>query len=384
MSQEVRGQVKDRVSDQGIAAGVVTLVGVADGRLIGHVAVGPQGQYAFRVPGAGRYLLQFIGPGYGPSTTGEFTLAAGETRIVALPATPLPAVALDTVVVEGLRVPARLQGFYQRRAAGLGEFVTRDEINALNALKTTDILYGTEGVSVVRFGAGVRVASRQDPTACARTDGPSGPLVFLDGFFLGTGMQLDLDALLGVHTIDAVEIYSGAAEVPPEFGRSGAECGVVGLWTRAAVPEPVVASTPFEAGGQIGTWVSSQGLQETRFGVRVVIGLRTKLEMSVVINQLVVGLETGTAGTDRSGTQIVLALRGQPLGQRLPLYLGGGLTFLSLHRSQTAVDDEQHFLGLGGLILRSGRLRPFVEIHALDPLGDAQINVYTGATIRLY
>ena len=383
MSQEVRGQVRDRATGAGVSNGVVTLVDAVDGRLLGHVAVGPQGQYAFRVPRPGAYLLQFVGPGYGPFASGEFTLAPGETRIVPLPAASLPAAVLDTVVVAGRRVTVRLQRYHERRAAGVGEFITREQIDRLSPVVTTDILQQTAGVNVVRVGPGLRVASRQDPATCARTDQPSGPLVFLDGLFLGNGMGLNLDGLLMARAIEAVEVYSGAGDVPPEFERSGAECGVVGLWTRAAAPEPIAVPV-FEAGGQFGTWVTSQGLAEGRFGGRIVIGFTSGVEMMAAVSRLVLGLETGTAGTDRTGTQVTVAARVRPLGRQSSLYVGAGGTFLSFQRSLGIVDDEEYFFLMAGLVARKGRFRPFLETQVLDPVGEPQIHAYTGVTIRLY
>lgn len=385
-AQEVRGQVWDRINNRGVSDGVVTLV-AAGGTIVARAAVGPQGQYAFRAPDAGRYVLQFAGPGYGVSAT-EFTLAAAETRILRLEVTPLPPAELDTVVVEGQPVPRRLSGFHQRRASGLGEFITREQIEASNPRVLTDVLRRTSGVEVVRFDGGARIASRRDPTLCGGMRGAAlvGPLMFLDGTFLGNGMEADMDALLSIQTIEAVEVYSGATTVPPEFNRSGAECGVVALWTRpgAAVETPYVR--PVDFGAQVGGWIVSGGMQEGRVGGRAIIGIWPGVEMTAAVNAIVSGLETGNAGTNRTGSQIVLAPRGRPLGERSPWYVGGGFTYLSLSESRFGADEEDHLLAMTGVSLRRGRASPFVEVQLLDPFdpGDAQVHWYAGVTLRLY
>jgi hypothetical protein len=385
--QEVRGQVWDRIASRGVSQGVVTLVST-DGDILARGAVGPQGQYAFRAPAAGSYVVQFVGAGYG-HTAREFTLAAAETRILRIEVTPLPQAELDTVVVEGRPVPRRLSGFYQRQATGLGEFITREQIEQWNPLVTTDILRRTQGVSVVRFADGVRVASRRDPTLCAglRAGVQMGPLVFLDGAYLGAGTEVDIDALLAAQSIEAVEVYSGAAELPVEFNRLGADCGIVALWTRVgAAVEAAPYVRPVEIGPQAGAWVVSRGLQEGRVGARLTIGVSPTLEISAALNGIIEGFHSGSAGTNRRGTQFMLTPRARPLGDRSPWYVGAGFTHLSLEESAFRTVEEDHVLVVTGLSLRTGRARPFAEIQVLSPFdpGDAQIHLSAGVAIRVY
>ncbi|HXV85923.1 MAG TPA: TonB-dependent receptor, partial [Gemmatimonadales bacterium] len=365
--------MRNRESGAGVSHGIVMLLDAVDGRILGHVPVGQQGQYAFRLPQIGAYLIQYVGPGYGPFASREFTLAPGETRVMGLEVGPLPPSAHDSVLVAGTAVPARLRTFYERRASEVGEFLMRQQIDRMNAIVTTDLLSPLSGVSVVRVGAGQRVASRQDPARCGRTNAPAGPVLFLDGVFIGRGMGVNLDVLLVPSVIEAAEVYSGALGIPPGLERDGAECGVVALWTRASPPAAV--ETPvFEAGAQFGTWVASGGLAEGRFGVKVVISLVTGIEITAGVNRLVTGLETGTAGTDRTGTQVSVGARFRPLGRRSPVYLGAGATFVSFQRTLDLINDEEHIFLFGGVVLPKGRLRPFVEAQVLSPFGETQLH----------
>jgi hypothetical protein len=59
------------------------------------------------------------------------------------------------------------------------------------------------------------------------------PLVYLDGAFLGSTSEFDLDGTVTAAELVAVEVYRGITEVPPLFDvAGGAQCGVVALWTQ--------------------------------------------------------------------------------------------------------------------------------------------------------
>ena len=385
--QQVRGQVKDRDTDAPVSLGIIMLLS-GDGDIVARTAVGPQGQYAFHVPRAGRYLLQFVGPGYGPLGSGEFSVGAAETRVFGLQVRRLPAVALDTLTVAGQHVPRRLSAFYERRAFGTGEFLTRQEVQQSAPTVLTDVLRRTTGVTVVSNDLGTRLAG-QDPASCPpAVVGRAGPLVFVDGVFLGDGTAVDVDGLMSVHIIEAVEVYGGARLPPPEFDREGSECGVVALWTRAdAVPvAPVEIQHPVEVGTQIGGWIGGGGVQEGRMGLRLVIGTVPGIEISPSVSYIAPGAAIGSPGTDRSGSQLVLAVRVHPLSDESSWYVGGGLTFLSLSNSRLNTDDEDHLVVLTGYAWRLGPARPFVELHVMRPVkpADAQVHAYTGVAIRIY
>jgi hypothetical protein len=116
---------------------------------------------------------------------------------------------------------ARLRGFHQRRQAGFGRFLTRQDIDKRDARESKDLLRGVPGVRVT----GNRI---QMTTGTSR-----GCVVqyFVDGLHI---VQSSSEVLMGFRPrdIEGIEIYRGPAETPPEFSRGGAECGVIALWTR--------------------------------------------------------------------------------------------------------------------------------------------------------
>ena len=136
------------------------------------------------------------------------------------------AVELDPllVVTEARSRNLDAAGFYDRRARGVGRFVSRDDITSSNALRASDLFRTMPGVrmsSSGRFGEDGVVLLRGGCVAD----------VFLDG--VRTNSPFPMDALVGPMDLDGVEIYHGS-EVPPRFGPS--QCGAVVIWTH--LPNP--------------------------------------------------------------------------------------------------------------------------------------------------
>ena len=66
----------------------------------------------------------------------------------------------------------------------------------------------------------------------AKERGGCPPLFFLDGRYMGTVDETDIDQVLSVSVIEAVEAYGSAATMPVEYNRTGSACGVIVVWTR--------------------------------------------------------------------------------------------------------------------------------------------------------
>jgi len=148
----------------------------------------------------------------------------------------------DTVVVEMDRLPQRLaaaevkaaaarqrlglRDFEQRRAGGLGEFVTRADIVARNTNRPSDVLRDTRGVQLVKVrsgGFGVRFAaySARHPNCT--------PALWLDGQ-LAPAMEVDD---LTANDIEAMELYENWSSTPFQFVKGPTlPCGTIVVWTR--------------------------------------------------------------------------------------------------------------------------------------------------------
>lgn len=138
-------------------------------------------------------------------------------------------------MIEGVMVKARdlrsslgFGSFEDRRAQGLGLYVTRQEITDRNTLRLSDVLRGQRGVYLLRLSAGsygVRFSSFQSRRNCA-------PELWIDGQ-RARGMEIDD---IPANTVEAIELYRSAATTPFQFtvadGASTQRCGTVVIWTR--------------------------------------------------------------------------------------------------------------------------------------------------------
>ena len=141
------------------------------------------------------------------------------------------------VVVEGDRrrrlFERRMRPFYERRERGFGDFFTRSEIEERNPREFTDVLRGVPGVVLIRDNFSVQVRFSRSMKGLGGGTGCSSPQIYLDGAVLGAaGAYVNLDYLVRPEQLEAIEVYKGPAEVPPEFGMTGSACGVIVIWTR--------------------------------------------------------------------------------------------------------------------------------------------------------
>ena len=132
---------------------------------------------------------------------------------------------LDAVRVTARTLYSRRQAeIEQRRRRGFGHFIMRDELERSAAARVTDVLrrvpgvrvYATQGSDLVTFVRG------------GSASGPCRPTVFMDGHRLGSDENLDF--LATVNSLEAIEVYTSAAQAPVEYWGGG--CGAIVLWTR--------------------------------------------------------------------------------------------------------------------------------------------------------
>ena len=118
-----------------------------------------------------------------------------------------------------------IRGFHDRRARGLGTFITREQIDARSTSRPSDVLRTIPGVRLVRVPGGLGI--RFITSAIVRRD--CVPMMWLDGQ-RAPGMELD-DVLAS--DVEGIELYSGPSTTPLMFS-PGAEttCGTIVVWTR--------------------------------------------------------------------------------------------------------------------------------------------------------
>jgi hypothetical protein len=164
--------------------------------------------------------------GYEPQR--ETIVATGGPRdsvLVVLVAQP---VVLAGVPVSAAEDHRRLgvKGFYERRARGVGAFITRDDLEARHARVPTDAL-NLPGVALVhgRYGTAVRFTTGSNMRRnCA-------PTLWVDG---QRAPNMELDEI-PVDDIEGIELYHGPSITPAQFwlgNRSNTTCGTIVVWSR--------------------------------------------------------------------------------------------------------------------------------------------------------
>lgn len=212
-------------------------LGAADVSVVGtgaRVVTGANGRFRMlRVP-PGQYVLVVRRVGYAP-TSGIIEVPSGDTLRLSYTLIPSTRM-LDTVRTQARRVTMRMLDFEQRRQQGVGQFITQEEIERRGSMQTSDYLRYMRGVQVstntTRAFGGTQVYSRREGGGF---DGNQQqqfcPMqVMLDGIILPR--YFDLDLLPPPKQIAGIEVYAGAATIPPQFGGVDRRCGVVAVWTR--------------------------------------------------------------------------------------------------------------------------------------------------------
>lgn len=182
-----------------------------------------RGQFEFaRIP-PGTYRVHIEQLGYGARTDSVVVALRSSVELVASLA-PAP-VRLPPLTVDVRSHDLADAGFYDRKENGPGTFLVRQQWERRFPSKPSDVVRAIPGIRVqaARGGFDTVVLDRR---GCAVR-------YFLDGVRTNPTFQLDE---INVEWIEALEIYRGPAEVPPQFtafsSSERATCGVIVIWTR--------------------------------------------------------------------------------------------------------------------------------------------------------
>lgn len=179
-----------------------------------------RGQYLLDALPTGDLVLEIRRFGFRPLDL-ELVLMPGEAREVNVELVLIPQV-LDTVEVEALSalVVTPLQVFEKRKSQYPGVFYTREDIERRAPTRASDLLRTAPGVRVVGRGIGGSIVV-MGRSRCR-------PIYWIDGRYVPA---FELDQITPME-IQALEVYRGPAETPPELNRFNAGCGVISIWTR--------------------------------------------------------------------------------------------------------------------------------------------------------
>lgn len=225
------GQVWDDQRDQPIAGVIITVAGSP-----AELATDPRGYFAITFSG-GALVLNLKRLGYQPATR-LIEAPSGDTTRLSFFLAEDPAL-LDTVSVKAAPPlgSARLEGFTERRRQNTGgTFISRPEIEKRNAIETTSLLRGLNGVRIIDSLGVLLVASARgpSPSILSRRSDPNAPclmMIGVDGQLQDWAFPVDQ---IVPRDIEAIEVYSGPSTIPREFAarRNDVGCGLVMIWTR--------------------------------------------------------------------------------------------------------------------------------------------------------
>jgi len=241
-TRERMPSMADRANAQlGTIEGVVTDTSLrpmqgADVSVIGtstRLKTGVNGRFQLVQIPPGQYLLVVRQIGFAP-TSAIIDVAAADTLRLAY-TLERSATLMDTVRVTGRRVTLRMLEFENRRLQGIGQFITQEDLDRRGSMAVSDFLRGVRGVDVSRitndaFAGTVALSRREGGSVGGDGAGACAMQVLLDGIVLPRNFNLDL--LPTPKQVAGIEVYSGAASVPPQFGGVDRRCGLIAVWTR--------------------------------------------------------------------------------------------------------------------------------------------------------
>ncbi len=232
LSQAGIGTIDGVVTDT-----LLTPLGAADVSVVGvgaRVVTSENGRFRILQVPAGQYLLVVRRIGFAP-TSGIIEVPANDTlrlSYILARTTNL----LDTIRVRETRVSMRMLEFENRRRQGQGQYVTQEDIDRRGSLQTSDFMRAFRGVEISKvttqqFG-GTQIYSRREGGGITEFGQQRQCVmqVLLDGIVLPR--NFDLDLLPPPKQVAGIEVYTGPASVPAQFGGVDRRCGVVAVWTR--------------------------------------------------------------------------------------------------------------------------------------------------------
>ena len=228
-AQSVRGQVIEIPGNRPIVQAQVVLYSDSI-TAVATTRTDSSGTFVIKAPKLGRYTIRVRKPGFMGGVTDELALTQPEEYEIVI-RTPRMAPVLAGVRVTGqyTRGYEWMQGFEDRRRAGIGTFITQEDINDKNSPTVGELLRGVSGVGVAPGPNGwylitsTRGGRSMENQACLMD-------IYMDG--IPTDQEAVQRSTRPVD-LEAIEIYNGPATVPAQFKKQlTGSCGVVLLWTR--------------------------------------------------------------------------------------------------------------------------------------------------------
>lgn len=222
-AQLIQGVVIDDLSRIAVAGAEVLLLTPRASERV-QTTTSDVGAFLIRAPRSGIYRLRVTHPGYATYEADSVVVGSSEAVMLEI-RLGQAAVPLEPMVVTARR-NAGMPGFDDRREAGFGRFITREDIERRSAFHTSDLLRNVQGITLRRSGraGGMMVLMRGGGM------GTCEPAIWVDGVLVRQISGSTIDDFLTPGIIEAAEVYPSYAAAPTEYAVG--MCGVILIWTR--------------------------------------------------------------------------------------------------------------------------------------------------------
>jgi hypothetical protein len=247
----VRGVLYDDATGAPLR-GTVMLVDPATDAAVVHSTTDSLGQFDLKTS-TGVYQIAAVRPGYTSVLSAPIQLMNGERMTIRVPIAEngdpqhhigvLEHVKPDAAAraAQMMRQAIDMGGFESRRAVGTGLHYTRKDFDKTTVATLGEFLQTVPGLSVRDPESTASMSSLRNAMSSVLTGGPQGVGACHLGWFID-GHRMDLpgridpitDGLgtMQLDNIEALEIFRGLSEMPPEFAEPDLRCGAIAVWTR--------------------------------------------------------------------------------------------------------------------------------------------------------
>lgn len=126
------------------------------------------------------------------------------------------------LVEEAPSLGPRFANFERRRKTGAGQYVVREQIEKMGASNLQDVARTLRGVALdCGGGLGCSIRMVRAPMRCQPE------------YIVDDNVDNTFGPGIPVRDIEALEVYTGPADVPGEYAGRNAGCGVIVIWTRS-------------------------------------------------------------------------------------------------------------------------------------------------------
>jgi hypothetical protein len=243
----VRGILYDDATGAPVR-GTVMLVDPRNDAPVVHMATDSLGQFNLQA-GTGVYQIAAVRSGYTSVLSAPVSFQSGERLTIRVPIAQTGDPQHQIGVLEHVRPEAKVQegrradvmsSFEARRITGTGLHYDRQQLEKSNVNTLGELLQSVPGFNVVDPSSTSSMQMARTANYTMGLRGPTGGTCHV-GWFVD-GHRVDLpgrsdpmtDGLgqIQIDAIEAVEVFRGLSEMPPEFAAPDLRCGAVAIWSR--------------------------------------------------------------------------------------------------------------------------------------------------------